>query len=195
MIRLLQGSVHQVSGRELILLTNGVGYQVLVPAGLQNLDPKSPLTLWVHTHVREDILALYGFASEGDLLLFEELLTVNGIGPKMALELLSVPAESLSKAILTGDLVTLTHIPGIGKKLAERLILELKNKLNDLWPHLNSGMTNATRRPQANSVDEDAIAALESLGYKRNQIDRVFSSLEETPNNTEAWIKAFLQRA
>lgn len=188
MIRLLKGTIFDRNEKTLTLLVGGVGYYITVPSSLET-SVGTEQTLWIHTHVREDILALYGFGTKEDLAFFELLITVNGIGPKMAMEIMNEPASIVQNAIFTGDIQKLTRTPGVGKKLAERLVLELKGKIEP------KDLTSLTEKKiSLSSYDEDAIAALESLGYKRKQIESAFASLPELPSSTEAWIKAFLQR-
>lgn len=188
MIRFLTGTVLDKEPRSLILLTNGVGYLVTTPETLTAL-PGQDLSLWIHTHVREDTLALYGFGSKEDLAFFELLITVNGIGPKMAMEIMNEPAAAIQNAILSGNIAALTKISGVGKKLAERLVLELKNKV------VPGDSSTLSSKPSSSGLkDEDAVAALESLGYKRHHIQKVFGELNEELT-TEELIRVFLQRA
>lgn len=187
MIRLLQGQIHSRDERSVILLTGGVGYQVTVPATLQ-VSIDSEQTLFIHTHVREDILALYGFGSQQELAFFELLITVNGIGPKMAMEIMNEPAAMIQNAIFSGNVAALTRISGVGKKLAERLVLELKGKITP------SDGSPEPVKVLVGQTDEDAVAALESLGYKRHHIQKVFGELNEELT-TEELIRVFLQRA
>lgn len=189
MIRLLQGTVYDRSEKNLTLLVNGVGYDVTIPARLQ-IEIGTEHVLHIHTHVREDTLALFGFENKNELAFFELLITVNGIGPKMALGILDQPIDAIQNAIFTGNIAKLTQTPGVGKKLAERLILELKGKVdpNNLAPISTSKASNSF------GADEDAVAALESLGYKRNHIQRVLTELPEEATSTEAVIRYFLQR-
>ena len=132
MIARLKGTLVEKSPSRLIVDVGGVGYDVLVPLstfyGLG--EPGSAVALRIHTHVREDIIALYGFASPLEQDLFERLISISGIGPKLALSVLSGidPAE-LVRAIRTQDVVRLTRIPGVGKKTAERIGLELKDRM------------------------------------------------------------------
>lgn len=189
MIRFLQGTVFEHREKALILLVGGVGYQVTVPSRLQ-FEQGTESSLFIHTHVREDALSLFGFTKREELEFFELLITVNGIGPKMAMEILNEPVENIQNAIFSGNLSALTKISGVGKKLAERLVLELKGKVEP------QGTRVLNEAVQAHSnLDEDAITALESLGYKRNHIQRVLSELPEEATSTEAVIRYFLQRA
>lgn len=188
MIRFLAGQVIDKDARSLVLQTNGVGYLVTTPETLAALLGQD-LSLWIHTHVREDTLALYGFAAKEDLAFFELLITVNGIGPKMAMEIMNEPAAVIQNAILSGNLPALTKISGVGKKLAERLVLELKNKVVPTEASFINPKNNAS-----GVADEDAVAALESLGYKRHHIQKVFGELNEELS-TEELIRVFLQKA
>ncbi len=189
MIRLLHGTLAHLEDRSLVLMVQGVGYQVFVPRDLLSLAPDSELTLHVHTHVREDTFCLYGFSRADELKFFELLISVSGVGPKMALEILSEPIQNTKNAIFTGNLNALTKTPGIGKKLAERIVLELKGKVQPT--DLNA--SNAPHRSLTH-LDEDAILALEGLGYKRLHIEKVLSTSEEDFDSTEKLIHWFLQR-
>ena len=125
------------------------------------------VALHIHTHVREDALSLYGFLRLAEKQLFEKLLTVSGIGPTLAIKILSgMPACEMVGAIREGDLARLTRIPGIGKKTAERMVLELRDKLPSL-----AGASEASAAP-ASPVEEDVISALINLGYQRAAADR-----------------------
>ena len=188
MIRFLQGTVFEHREKMLILLVGGVGYQVTVPSRLQ-FEQGSENALFIHTHVREDTLALFGFSKREELDFFELLITVNGIGPKMAMEILNEPVENIQNAIFSGNIGALTKISGVGKKLAERLVLELKGKVDPSGPEvLNVATTSHSK------LDEDAVSALETLGYKRNHIARVLTELPEEATSTEAVIRYFLQK-
>ena len=189
MIRLLQGTVFDRSEKALTLLVNGVGYDVTVPARI-NVEIGTETTLHIHTHVREDTLALFGFENKNELAFFELLITVNGIGPKMALGILDQPIDAIQNAIFTGNIAKLTQTPGVGKKLAERLVLELKGKVDPS----NLAPLSQNKASSAFGLDEDAVAALESLGYKRNHIQKIISDLNPDLT-TEERIRVFLQRA
>lgn len=186
MIRLLQGTVHARDERTIILFVNGVGYYVFVPNDVL-VEEDEQITLYIHTHVREDDIKLFGFRTKNELKLFELLLGVNGVGPKMALEILNQPPEQIRAAIFNGDLTVLTKIPGVGKKTAERLCLELRNKIE---PVEATNYSHAQER----DLDEEVIITLETLGYKRSHINKVLSSIEEEVTETEELIRIFLQR-
>jgi Holliday junction DNA helicase RuvA len=144
----------------------GVGYELAISVTTYTEigDVGSETRLHVHTHVREDAFLLFGFAEMTEKRLFEKLLTISGIGPKLAITVLSgISAERLVGAIRGGDHATLTRIPGIGKKTAERVVLELKDKLDDLVGSAPVG----ERKPSLGATAEDVLSALVNLGYPR----------------------------
>lgn len=188
MIRLLKGTVESKDDRTIILLVNNVGYLVFVTNEILASE-ESELSLFIHTHIREDELTLYGFRTKKELKFFELLLSVNGVGPKMALEILSTAAEKIQKAIFTGNIAMLTSISGIGKKIAERIILELKSKMC-----FSESPENEACRTANQEINEDAIITLEGLGYKRQHIQTVLANIEEDILETEDLIRLFLQR-
>ena len=144
----------------------GVGYDVAISVSTFTALPAegAECSLFIHTHVREDALALFGFAELAEKRLFEKLLTISGIGPKLAITVLSgISAERLVGAIRGQDHATLTKIPGIGKKTAERVVLELKDKLDDMV-----GFAAAVNAPRSlGAVADDVLSALVNLGYPR----------------------------
>jgi len=143
----------------------GVGYDVSISVSTYTALPAegAEASLFIHTHVREDVLALFGFAELAEKRLFEKLLTISGIGPKLAITVLSgISAERLVGAIRGQDHAALTRIPGIGKKTAERVVLELKDKLDDMVG------TAASAAPRSlGAVADDVLSALVNLGYPR----------------------------
>lgn len=164
MIALLRGTLVRRGRDWTIIDVGGVGFRVFVPAstGADLPVPGEAVTLHIHTHVREDALALYGFASEDELRLFEDITSVSGMGPRLALTSLSTlrPAE-FRRAILDEDVASLTRISGVGRKTAQRMILELKNKLTP-------GPDDAAEGEVPSEMDmpeADALAALVALGY------------------------------
>jgi holliday junction DNA helicase RuvA len=167
MIALLRGNLIEKHPSRLIVDVGGVGYDVQVPLSTFYVvgEPGTGIALRVHTHVREDVIALYGFATEVEHDLFERLIAINGIGPKLALAVLSgiEPAE-LIKAIRLQDVARLTAIPGIGKKTAERIGLEMKDRLPAAL--LAAGQERATIRPE-DQLRGDLLSALMNLGYQR----------------------------
>ena len=168
MIARLSGTVLDLRTDRLVLDVGGVGYDLAIPLGTFSALPPAgeKATVHVHTHVREDALQLFGFSTPQEKYVFERLISVSGIGPKVALTVLSgLPLPELIGAIVTQNARVLATIPGVGKKLAERLGLELKEKLADF----GAGAPSSTGK--ASAVD-DAIGALENLGYKLAQAEQ-----------------------
>jgi holliday junction DNA helicase RuvA len=173
MIAHLRGRLLSKHPNQAIVETGGVGYDVgiSVPtfSGLPQIG--SDLALYIHTHVREDQIALYGFLTPSEKQLFEKLITVSGIGPKLAITILSgMPADEMTAAIRGGDVARLTRIPGIGKKTAERMVLELRDKLPT--------ESKETSAPAVRSaMEEDVFSALLNLGYPRVAVEKAMTSL------------------
>lgn len=170
MIASLTGRLRHRSPEEVVVECAGVGYGLTVPLSTYGHLPEvgSELTLLVYTHVREDALALYGFRLAVEKSLFQRLISVSGIGPKLAIAIMSgVAAEELVQLLQSGDLKRLTMIPGVGKKTAERLVLELRDKLADLAAaSLPAAAGRAPVRPRRDGVADDVVSALVNLGYK-----------------------------
>lgn len=167
MIGWLSGKVVQAVPDRLILDVGGVGYLVAIPLStyyeLQKADPGATIRLYIHTHVREDALALYGFWSEREKELFERLIAVSGIGPRLAQVVLSGMApDELIAALAAGDVARLVRIPGVGKKTAERMVVELRDKLQTWAAQLPAARATAGSA----GSDTDLVAALVNLGYK-----------------------------
>lgn len=172
MIALLRGSLLEKHPSRVIVDVSGVGYDVQVPLstfyGLG--EPGGEVTLRIHTHVREDVIALYGFSTPIEQDLFERLISISGIGPKLALSVLSgIEPADLIRAIRTQDVVRLTAIPGVGKKTAERIGLELKDRLPQ--PAMATEPAGATVRPE-DQLREDLLSALLNLGYQRQAAEK-----------------------
>lgn len=162
MIAHLRGRLLSKTPQTAVVEAAGVGYEVAISIPTFTALPAegNEVSLLIHTHVREDALALFGFMSKTEKRLFEKLLGISGIGPKLALTVLSgLPPERLVAAIHSQDHATLTRIPGVGKKTAERIVLELKDKLDELAPTTIPGI--------ATPVSEDVLSALVNLGYPR----------------------------
>ena len=173
MIALLRGTLVDKNPNRLIVDAGGVGYDVQVPLSTFYVlgEPGTPVTLRIHTHVREDAIALFGFATPLELNLFERLIAINGIGPKLALAVLSgIEPPDFIRAIRSQDVARLTAIPGIGKKTAERIGLELKDRLPAT---LTGGGPEipAAIRPE-DQLREDLRSALINLGYQRAVADK-----------------------
>jgi Holliday junction DNA helicase RuvA len=169
MIAHLRGTLLAKRPNQAIVETHGVGYDVAitVPTFTELPAAGTEVALHIHTHVREDALNLYGFLRLPEKQLFEKLLTVSGIGPKLAITILSgMPVDEMVGAIRGGDLARLTRIPGIGKKTAERMVLELRDKL--ATPAGSSEVSVSPSSP----IEEDVISALVNLGYQRAAADK-----------------------
>ena len=175
MIGHLRGRVIHKDPERVVLDVGGVGYEVWVPVStyveIERAEAAaggdgSEISLHVHTHVREDVLALFGFWSQREKRLFERLIAVSGIGPKLARVILSgMSPEDLIGALSAGDAKGLATIPGVGKKTAERMVLELSDKVDDLAAGL-------PERIAAAAGDEDVVSALTNLGYKRTLAEK-----------------------
>ena len=167
MIGKLQGIVDYIGDGFVILLTNGVGYKVFTP---EYLTHKSTVELWIETVVREDSIRLFGFSTLNAQNLFNMLTTVSGVGPKVALAIMgTINTDTLMSAIATGDTKTIATAPGVGKKVAEKIIVELKNKIGGVSatlfaPDAGSDVAGGT------SALPDLLMALEALGYRRLDI-------------------------
>ena len=186
MIARLKGEVAELAEDRLCLDVHGVGYDVMVPGRLvQTTRVGEALTLHVHTAVREDAISLYGFASAQEKVAFEKLVAISGIGPKIGLAALSsLTVEQLGNAINGNDLRVLSGIPGVGKKTAERLVLELRGKFSFVP---GAGATPSFPQATPRSAEDDAfVLALAQLGYKRTEIDTVRAQLGERGQDTGA---------
>jgi holliday junction DNA helicase RuvA len=166
----LRGRVLRKEPQEVVVDVAGVGYRVTIPVSTfyRLGDEGSEVSLLTHTHVREDALALFGFVTAVEQDLFEKLISVAGVGPKLAINVLSgIEAPDLVAALKASDVARLTRIPGVGKKTAERLVLELKDKMPPVLPAPGA----ATAAPPA-SPREDLVSALVHLGYSRPEAER-----------------------
>ena len=166
MLARLTGTLNEKSAGQLIVDVGGVGYEVFIPCStyyeLGEVGEK--VTLRIYTHVRENGLSLYGFLTQREKDLFGLLIQISGIGPKLGVIVLSgLPADELVEAVLAGDLVRLTSIPGVGKKTAERMVLELKEKLDKLIPDRSAEESGRL----SGGVSGDVVSALVNLGYQR----------------------------
>lgn len=184
MIGFLTGNVHSTDNSSLILDVHGVGYKILAPLPIVvSVTLGAPMSLYIHTHVREDHIVLYGFKDANDLFLFEKLTTVSGIGPKSALAMLSVHSpSSLADAIERSDAEALSHTPGVGKKTAEKIILELKGKLSHLIGK------------EINDTTHEVRLALEALGYSSKEIHDALKDMNTENKSTSTIIKEALHQ-
>ncbi len=197
MIGRLRGRVVSRQPPFLLLEVNGVGYELEAPMSTFYVLPEGEGEVTLHTHlsVREDAHVLFGFAREADRTLFRALLKVSGVGGKMALGVLSgMTAEEFSQAVQASDLAALTRLPGVGKKTAERLVVEMRDKLDKIGiqaPEMTGSIPAAT--PPKTGADQDAVSALVALGYRPPEASRMVSKVFEEDMDTESIIKAALQ--
>jgi Holliday junction DNA helicase RuvA len=178
MIAHLHGKLLAKHPNQAIVETSGVGYDVTISVPTFSDLPAvgSDVALHIHTHVREDLIALYGFFRLSEKLLFERLITVSGIGPKLAITILSgMAADEMVGAIRSNDVARLTRIPGIGKKTAERMVLELRDKLPEAGSATPAG-------PSLNPVEEDVLSALLNLGYQRPAAEKALAAAAKDGN-------------
>ncbi len=189
MIASLQGKLESLSGDWAIISVGGIGFQVYMPtSSLSTLGSTGKeVKLYTHFHLREDSATLYGFATTEELELFQTLINVSGLGPKLALAMLSaMDVEKLTMAIVTSNADLLTGIPGIGKKMANRLILELKDKIAAGWI--------TTPAAELAAENTDVLAALTSLGYSVSEATRAVATLPRSSDiSLEEKVKLALQ--
>ncbi len=188
MIAYLTGTIQKKAGPAIILSTGDVGYLVNVTSDyLAECEENDSVELYIHTSVREDNISLFGFEKFEELEIFKLLISVSGVGPKSALEILANPLSSIKYAISKGDSALLVNTRGIGKKTAERILIDLKEKIE------------TSEKPQDYSVtakiNEDAVTALMNLGYRKHQILNTLKKLPEDIREPEDIIKYFLQNA
>ena len=179
MIAHLIGKLIYKSPDHSIVDVNGIGYKIFTPLSTYYVLPKTgeSVTLHIHTRVREDELKLFGFLTEEEQTIFEKLITINKVGPKLALGILSgMSPENLLTAIMNNDAARLSSIPGVGKKTAERLTLEMKDKLSDL----TFEMAHQQDIEVPEGPYEDALSALVNLGYKKPQAEKSLKSAYNT---------------
>ena len=193
MIRFIKGVLAGTKEGELIVENNGIGFAVSVPLSVMELLPPvgSEMKIYTYFHVREDAMQLFGFLSQEDLHIFELLITVNGIGPKVALGLLgSLSANEIRYAVAADDDKTIARAPGIGSKTARKLILELKDKLTaedmigEFADAEQQGGIQGAGAGEGNAVLQDAVEALVVLGYSRSDAVRAARSVEIRENTT-----------
>lgn len=193
MIAQLTGRLIEKKPDRVLIDVQGVGYQVQIPLStFQELGgPDSPVQLRIHTHVREDALQLYGFLTAQEKELFEHLISVSGVGPRLALTLLSgLQCQEVIASIQNRDIARLTSIPGIGKKTAERLVLELRDKVEKI-------LLTATVVSPAAALQEDAVSALVNLGYARHIAEKAVNAAlgdNADPPGVEALLRSALRR-
>jgi Holliday junction DNA helicase RuvA len=176
MIGQLKGQLLQKRPNMVLVDVKGVGYEVFIPlTSFYELPGEgSEITLKIHTHAREDALILFGFCSQREKDLFLKLISISGVGPKLAIVILSgAQVEELAQAIAEGNLARLTAIPGVGRKTAERLILELKSQVTPFL--LPEHMEKARDESKLTALEEDVLSALTNLGYSRSLAEKSLS--------------------
>ncbi|MDI6779626.1 MAG: Holliday junction branch migration protein RuvA [Bacteroidota bacterium] len=190
----LQGKLVSKSPTEVVLDVNGVGYFLNISLSTyEKLDSSSSqIKIFTYLHVREDTLQLFGFATEAERDMFKMLISVSGIGPKIAQGILSgINTEELRTAFQTGNIATLTSIPGIGRKTAERLVLELRDKLGKIDIEISTLPTSS----QQLKIRNDALNALLSLGYNRTTAERAIRQVLKDTDNKELTLEVLIKQA
>ncbi len=198
MIAQLEGILIEKATDRLLINVNGVGYEVLVPLSTYyDLgEVGGTVSLRIYTHVKEDALSLYGFLTGREKTLFTQLIQISGIGPKLGVAILSgLPVAEFVGAVIGGDVVRLNKIPGVGKKTAERLVLEMKDKLEGLFPELQEGFADGAFGGPS-SLKTDVVSALVNLGYAQNTAEQVVSQAFEEGNTDrfEVLLRSALKR-
>jgi Holliday junction DNA helicase RuvA len=198
MIEFIEGRVVSKEGQKVVIDTGGIGFGLLVSSQtLSNLPPQGSMAMvYANLQVREDGLSLYGFLDRDERGFFELLIQVSGVGPKLALAVLSsFPVHTVKKAIVMGDIAALSVIPGIGKKMAQRIVLELKDKLDKEMLFDNSGNEGFLPAADSGAREEvaQAVEALEALGYGRADIIKVFAGKELGDMDIEGMIRMGLK--
>ncbi|OGY86210.1 MAG: Holliday junction DNA helicase RuvA [Candidatus Kerfeldbacteria bacterium RIFOXYA2_FULL_38_24] len=184
MIAYLSGTIQQITAQDLIVLNHGIGYLVRAPKRLlTQLHSGQDVALFTYQHIREDALDLYGFLEQGDLHLFQKLISVSGIGPKLGLAILSqFSAIDIQEAINKGDVALLKSISGVGKKTAERIVLDLKGNIDEYLKQTAGGK---------NSVQQEAVLALISLGYSQAEALNALTDIDNSLTTEEQIRQAF----
>lgn len=201
MIALLSGKLIQKEPNTVIIDVGGVGYDITIPLSTfyELGEPGIDVSLKIHTHVREDVLQLFGFWTAREKELFLKLTSVSGVGPKLAITMLSgMPALELVRAITDNDLARLTSIPGVGRKTAERVVVELRDKLSSIALEARESDRPGARELATGdaAVRDDTVSALMSLGYPKAIAERAvsFAVREEGERTIEAVLKRALRR-
>lgn len=197
MIEFVKGSVNYIDTQYVVIDVNGVGYQIYCANPfIYKVDEGSTIIVYTYQYVREDAIKLFGFRSRDERALFEKLLNVSGIGPKGALAILaSGQPQQVVNAIEEENEAFLTKFPGVGKKTARQMILDLKGKLEDFMPSLVGSVYELKHEQKAKYPREleDAIEALQALGYVEREIKKIAPKLAEEQLSTDQYIKKALQ--
>lgn len=186
MIGQITGKISHSDSRSIIIDVNGVGYKIFVSTDTlsKTKEEKSPLTFWTHLVVREDVLDLYGFLTKNELDFFELLISISGVGPRGALSILSLaPPDTLKKAISSGNTSYLTQVSGIGRKIAEKIVLELRDKIGVI-------------ESEGGNLDQEAetVLALESLGYSNKEAREALRKIPASITDTSEQVKEVLRQ-
>lgn len=197
MYEYINGTIEMISPEYIVLENNGVGYQILTPNPFIFSKQRESIKIYIYQHVREDIIALYGFQTYEERTLFKKLLNVSGIGPKGALAILAFgePTQVIH-AIENENETFLTKFPGVGKKTARQMILDLKGKLQDIVPDYFPNLFNndeTEKQVQAAADFEEAILALKALGYSDKELKKISTKLQNESMTTDQYIKAALK--
>lgn len=193
MISRLRGIIIKGEPGQVTVDVNGVGYDVAVPVDVwEILSEETEQQLFIRTYVREDRFSLFGFSNTGTRALFDTLINISGIGPRIALEICAVSPALLHQAVVSQDVKLMTSIKGIGKKLAEKLLLELKN-LTEKSPFLLQAAAAGKSNEAFSELDNDAISALQSLGYDQITIIETLRRLPGNLTTTEERVAAALK--
>jgi holliday junction DNA helicase RuvA len=198
MIAKITGTVESVNLTEVIVDVNGIGYEIIIPLSTYDKLPREggKFSFFTYLHVREDAMTLYGFATSDEKELYKILISVSGIGPKLALKILSsISISSFCEAVLAGNMKTLTKINGLGKRSSERLVVELKDKVKAFAPE--AAYQKDTGSKDVSKQEEEAVLALVQLGFKyetaRKSVMKISSSLSSEESNSENLIRKTLQ--
>ena len=185
MIGALIGTVHTITKNPIIFFAGDVGYSVSITDTLAHaLTPNKKIFLFIHTHVREDAFDLFGFISQEELSLFELLLTVSGVGPKTALLVMNAGGEAIKHAVQTSDVDFFTRVPRLGRKNAQKIIIELKNKL---------GSIEELDLRDASQETDEMIDALVSMGFAKKEVLAIIKKIPTTNTTVEQKIKSALK--
>ncbi len=186
MIGRLSGTIIWKGERHFVVDVSGVGYKIFIPITLlQKHSVNEPISLWIHTHIKEDALDLYGFMFPSELEFFEMLIGISGIGPRSALGVMALaPVDTIKKAIASGETAYLTKVSGIGRKIAEKIVLELKDKL---------GFGLVSESNPLLKHDADVLDALLALGYEPRDAREVLSKIPDSTDGRDARLRAAIK--
>lgn len=187
MIAYLSGTIIKKQEKSIIIKTGQIGYEARVTGNLLcEINEGEETELFAYTHVREDALEIFGFKTYEELQFFKKLISISGVGPRTAQDILSLPIDKLKNAIINEESAFICTVPKVGKRIADRIVLELKDKISIADADRTHGLL-------TNKQNQDAISALEKLGYSKKQIQQGLLSLPKDMENPEQIIKFFLQ--